>query len=117
LQAERDRDGKVVDEGAKCGTFLVHVDEYLADPAVVIFAGAEIHFMSADHGLLGVALAAIRHFFALAHHDDALDQPLHDFLRKLCGARRHRLVIKRLDRILFLVVVADQLRVQRLRQL
>jgi len=95
----------------------VHVDEDLADPAVVIFAGAEIDLMAADHRLLGVALAAIRHLLALAHHDDAFDQALDHLLRKGRGARGHRLVVKRLDRILFLVLVADQLRVQRLRQL
>jgi len=71
----------------------------------------------ADHGLLRVALAAVRHLLAFAHHNDALDQALDDLLRQRGGARRHRLFIERLDRILFLVVVADQLRVQRLRQL
>ena len=86
-------------------------------PAVVIFAGAQINLVPADHGLLRIALAAIRHFFALAHHHDALDQALHHFLRKLRGARGHRLVHEGLDGVVFLVVVADQLRVQRLRQL
>ena len=95
---------------------LVHVDEDLADPAVVIFAGAQVDLVAADNRLLGVTLAAIRHLFALAHHHDALDQALHDLFGKLRSARRHRLVVKRLDRVVFLVVVADQLRVQGLRQ-
>ena len=94
LQAERDRDGEVVDEGAQRRAFLVHVDEDLAEAAVVIFAGAQVHLVAADHRLLGVALAAIRHLLALAHHDDALDQLLDDLLRDLRGARRHRLVVE-----------------------
>ncbi|OIQ66908.1 hypothetical protein GALL_515200 [mine drainage metagenome] len=116
LQAERDRDGKIVDEGAQRRAFLVHVDEDLADPAVVIFAGAQVNLVPADHGLLRVALAAIRHPLALAHHDDALDQPLHHLLGQLRGARGHRLLHEALDRIVLLVLVADELRVQRLRQ-
>ncbi len=39
------------------------------------------------------------------------------FSGKLRGARRHRFLHEGLDRVVFLVVVADQLRVQRLRQL
>jgi len=54
--------------------------------------------------------------FRVAHDHDAFDQALDDLLRNLRGAGGHRLVVKRLDGILFLVVVADQLRVQGLRQ-
>jgi hypothetical protein len=39
LQAERDRDGEIVHHGAEGGAFLVHVDENLAEAAVVVFAG------------------------------------------------------------------------------
>ena len=77
----------------------------------------KIDLVAADHRLLGVALAAIRHLLALAHHDDALDQLLDDLFRDLRGTRRHRLVVERLDRIVLVVIVADELRVQRLRQL
>ncbi len=105
LQAERDRDREVVDEGAKCGAFLVHVDEDLAEPAVIIFAGTKIDFVAADHRLLGIALAAIRHLLALAHHHDALDQLLDDLLRDLRGPRRHRLLVERLDRIVLVLII------------
>ena len=78
LQAKRDRDGEVVHHGAEGGAFLVHVDEDLAEAAVVIFAGAEIHLVAADNGLLGIALAAAGELFARAHLtlDDALDDAL-----------------------------------------
>src|SRR6266851_4592051 len=66
---------------------------------------------------MSMKISSVRHLFAFAHHHDTLDQALHHLFRKLRGARRHRLVIERLDRVVFLVVVADQLRVQRLRQL
>ena len=64
LQAERHRDGEVVEERAERRAFLVHVDEDFAEPAVVIFAGAQIDLVAADHGLLGVALAPVGHAFA-----------------------------------------------------
>ena len=117
LQAERHRDREVVDEGAQRRAFLVHVDEDLAEPAVVVFAGAQVDFMSADDSLLGVALAAIRHLLALAHHHDALDQPLHHLLGHLRGARRHRLVEQGLQRLVVVLVVGDELGIERLRQL
>ena len=88
MQAERHRDREVVDEGAQRRAFLVHVDEDLAEPAVVIFAGAQIDLVAADHRLLGVALAAVGHALALAHHDDALDDLLDHLLGERGGARR-----------------------------
>jgi len=72
--------------------------------------------VAADHGLLGVALAAIRHLLALAHHHDALDEFFDDLFRDLGGAGGHRLLVQRLDRILLVILVADELRVERLRQ-
>ena len=63
--------------------FLVHVDEDLAEAAVVVFAGAQIDLVAADHGLLGVALAAVRQLLALAQHGDALDDLLDDALGEL----------------------------------
>ena len=68
LQAERDGDGEVVHQRAEGGAFLVHVDEDLAEPAVVVFAGAQIDLVAADDGLLGVALAAVGQLLALAQH-------------------------------------------------
>ena len=52
------------------------------EPAVVVFAGAQIDLVPADHGLLGVALAPVGHALALAHHHDALDDFLHNLLRE-----------------------------------
>ncbi len=78
LQAERHRDGEVVEQRAQRRAFLVHVDEDLADAAVVIFAGAQIDLVAADHRLLGVALAAGGQLLALAQHGDALDDLLDD---------------------------------------
>ncbi len=117
LQAERDGDREVVDEGAKRGAFLVHVDEDLADTAVVIFAGSQINLVAADHGLLGVALAAVGHLLALAHHDDALDELLDHLLRDLRRSSRHRFVVEQLDRIVLVLIIADELRVERLGEL
>ena len=55
----RDRDGEVVHQRAEGGAFLVHVDEDLAELAVVVFAGVQIDLVAADGGLLDVALAAV----------------------------------------------------------
>jgi len=66
LQAERDRDGEVVHQRAEGRAFLVHVDEDLADAAVLVFAGAQIDLVPADNRLLGIALAAARQLLALA---------------------------------------------------
>ena len=65
---------------AEGGAFLVHVDEDLAEPAVVVFAGAQIDLVAADDGLLRVALAAVGQLLALAQHGDALDDLLDDLL-------------------------------------
>src|SRR6266852_1121585 len=56
---------------------------------------------------MSMKISAIRHLFALAHHDNALDQFLDDLFRDLRGARRHRLVVEGVDRVVFLVVIAD----------
>ena len=86
LQAERDRDGEVVHQRAEGGAFLVHVDEDLADAAVFVFAGRQIDLVAADDGLLGVALAPVRHAFpgrvAMQLLDDALGGD--------CGTRLRR---------------------------
>ena len=56
LQAKRDGDGEVVHHRTEGSAFLVHVDEDLADTAVVEFAGAQVNLVAADDGFLGVAL-------------------------------------------------------------
>jgi hypothetical protein len=56
----------------------VHVDEDLAEAAVVIFAGAQVDLVAADDGLLGVALAPVRQLLAVAV--EPLDDPLDDLL-------------------------------------
>ena len=66
LQAERDGDGEVVHQRAEGGAFLVHVDEDLAEPPVLVLAGAEIDLVAADGGLLRVALAPVGQLLALA---------------------------------------------------
>ena len=90
LQAERDRDGEVVHHRAEGGAFLVHVDEDLAEAAVVEFAGAQIDLVAADDRLLGVALAAVRQLLAVAVKplDDALDDLFGDLRGACCGRRR-----------------------------
>ena len=66
LQAERDGDGEVVHQRAEGGAFLVHVDEDLAEAAVVVLAGAQVDLVAADDGLLRVALAPVGQLLALA---------------------------------------------------
>ena len=79
LQTHRDSDGKVVHHRAETRTFFVHVDENLAQLAVFIFASAQVNLVPADVGLLGIALAALRHLFAVGAHD-FLDDYLFDDL-------------------------------------
>ena len=113
LQAERDRDGEIVHHGAEGGAFLVHVDEDLAEAAVVVFAGAEIHLVPADDGLLRIALAAAGELLAPAHL--ALDDSLDDPLGERRGAGRGGLRDQRLQRLfLVLLLVGDERGVERL---
>ena len=65
LQAHRDGDGEIVHQAAEGGAFLVHVDEDLAQPAILIFAGMEIDLVAADDGFLGIAFAAMGQPFTL----------------------------------------------------
>jgi hypothetical protein len=44
----------------------VHVDEDLAEAAVLVLAGAQVDLVAADVGLLGVALAAVGQLRRLA---------------------------------------------------
>ena len=101
LQAERHRDREVVDEGAQRRAFLVHVDEDLAEPAIVVFAGSDVNLMSAQPSLLRIARTAIRQPTSLG--DVAMNDPLGDRMKKyeLTEAGRHLLpllpVVARLD--------------------
>ena len=110
LQAERDGDGEIVHQRAEGGALLVHVDEDLADPPVLVFAGAQIDLVPADHRLLGVALAAVGQLLALAGALDPLDDAFDDPLRDRRGARGGVQLNQRLDRLVVLLVVLDQLR-------
>ena len=115
MQADRNGDGEIVHQAAEGGAFLVHVDEDLAQPAVFIFAGVQIDLVAADDGLLGIALAAMGQAFALvaAHLDHPLDDPFDDRL----DALHRRLGEERLDGILFLVLIGEELGRERLGQL
>ena len=108
---------KLLMRRAQRRAFLVHVDEDLAEAAVVVFAGAQIDLVAADHGLLGVALAAVGQLLALAQHGDALDDLLDDLLGEPGGARRRRTLDEGLDRVVLVLLVGDELRVERLESL
>ena len=86
-------------------------------PAVVVFAGAQIDLVAADHRLLGVALAAVGHALALAHDHHALDHLLDHPLGQRRDARGLRLVEEGLDDVVVFLLVLDQLALQRLASL
>ena len=65
----------------------MHVDEDLAEPAVLVLASAQIKLVAADHRLLGVTLAALGQFGA-ALGPRALDHPLDDPLDDPFGDHR-----------------------------
>ena len=56
----------------------MHVDEDLAQGPVLVFAGAQIDLVAADHGFLGIAPAPVHQFLAL--RADLLDDHLLDDL-------------------------------------
>ncbi len=101
---------KLFSRRAQRRAFLVHVDEDLAEPPVVVFAGAQINLVAADHRFLGVALAPCRQPLALAQHRDALDDLLHHLFGQAGGARRRGPLDEGFHRVLFVVLVGDQLR-------
>ena len=80
LQPDRDGDGEVVHHRPESGAFLVHVDEDFTKRTIGIFAGPEVNLVAADDGLLGIALAPLRHFFAFAVAHFAQDDLLDDLL-------------------------------------
>jgi hypothetical protein len=85
----------------------VHVDEDLAEAAVVVFAGAQVDLVAADDGLLGVALAAVRQLLAVAR--DLLDDPLDDLLGDLTrGAAAAPRPISASIGVVLVLVILDQ---------
>ena len=120
LQAHRDRDREIVHQRAEGRALLVHVDKDLGEPAVLVFAGAQIDLVAADRGLLRVALAPVGQPAALAALHDAFDDPLDDPFDDALGDQRRALrrrLREQLGRaVLGLLVVAEQARGQGLRQ-
>ena len=113
LQAHGHGDGKIVHHRAEARAFLVHVDKDLAQGAVFVFTGAQIDFVPAHIGLLGIALAPLRHLFAV-RFDDLFDD---DLLDDLFGQHGGFLVGgAAFQRFGGLVIILDQRRSQRLRQ-
>ncbi len=86
LQAERDGDGEAVGHAAEGGAFLVHVEEDLAEGAVLVFAGAQVDLVVADAGLLRVAGPAVGQTAAVG--DVAVDDLLGDLHRLRPSAPR-----------------------------
>ena len=114
LQAHGHGDGEIVHHRPEARAFLVHVDEDLAQLAVIVFAGAQIDLVPADDGLLRIALAALRQFLAVAADDLADD----DLLDDLLGQNGRLLAGRALGQDLFgLVVILDQGAGQRLAEL
>jgi hypothetical protein len=69
----------------KPGAFLVHVDEDLAQRAVLVLAGAQVDLVTADDGLLGVALAPFGQLLAVGLDDLLDDDLLDDLLGQTCA--------------------------------
>ncbi len=93
----------------------MHVDENFAQTPVFIFASVQINLVPADDGLLRVAFAAMRKFFAFlrAH-------PLHQFFDDAFGHNGCALGLRLGDEgffFVFLVVDFQNLAGQRLAQL
>src|SRR5271166_1881756 len=113
LQTHRDRDREIVHQRAEGRAFLVHVDEDLGEPAVLVLAGPQIDLVATDRGLLRIALAPVRQPPALAALHHLFDDPLGD---ERCALRRR--LRKDVGRpLLGLLVVAEEARGQWLRQL
>ena len=91
MQPDRDRDREIVHQRAEGRAFLVHVDEDLGEPAVLVLAGPEIDLVAADDRFLRVALAAVGQPPALAALDHLFDHTLDDPLGDERGALRRRL--------------------------
>ena len=84
LQAQRNRDGKIVHQGAEGSAFFMHIDEDFTQATIFIFAGAQIDFVAADNRLLGITFATIRETITITHMLDPLDH----FLDNLFGHGR-----------------------------
>ena len=84
----------------------MHVDEDLAQRAVLVLAGAQVDLVAADDRLLGVALAPLGQAVPRVRPLDLLDDELLD---DLLGEDRHPLGGRRLgQRLLEVLVVLDQ---------
>jgi len=59
LKPQGDGDGEAVEEASEGGAFLVHVQEYFAEVAVLVFPGADENRVAANLRLLRVALPAV----------------------------------------------------------
>ncbi|MPL92618.1 hypothetical protein SDC9_38730 [bioreactor metagenome] len=114
LQPDRNRDGEVVHHRAEARAFLVHVDEDLAERAVIVFASAQIDLVTADDRLLGIALAARRQLLAVRADDLLHHHLLDDLLGKGDGLF---LLAAGGEDLLGLLVILDQRRGERLAQL
>ena len=66
LQRQGNGDGEVVHHRAEGCALFVHIDKDFAQATVFVFARPQIDLVATDHGLLRVALAAMRQLFAFA---------------------------------------------------
>ncbi len=90
LQADRDRDGEVIHQRAEGGAFLVHVDEDLAELAIVELPRVQVDLVSPHGRLLDVTPAPIRQATTLG--DVVLVMPM---IVRLCVKRRGRRRLRR----------------------
>ena len=100
MQANRNRDGKIIHQRPEGRAFFVHINEQFTKFAVFIFAGAQVDLMTADHSLLGVAFAAMRQ--TVTGGDITLNDFLDD-LRGLGGGWRFHQVFNIID-----ILIIDQ---------
>ena len=84
----------------------MHVDEDFADPAIFIFARAQIDLVAAHDCLLGVTLAPLRQFFAFARNP--FDNLFHHAFGHHRGARGLRLCQHVFGFVVFIVEGEDR---------
>ena len=112
LQTNRNRDGEVVHHRPEASAFLVHVDEDFAKRVVFVFAGPQVHFVTAHDGLLSIAATTFGHFVPTTV-GDFLDD---DFLDHLLGQNSGLFLwCTAFQRLGGLVIILDQSSGQRLR--
>ena len=90
----------------------MHVDEDLAEAAIVVLAGAQVHLVPADDGLLGVALAAVGHLLAIERMRSTRSITRSTIFSATCAAlaRRPGRLHQRLQTIVLgiVVLIGDQ---------